>query len=369
MKEENPSAGRHEKELTPFKTINITLSTSEKVGFVSNLHTMLAAGIPILEVVTSLLEDAKGSQKKVLTAMRDDLGQGQHLYYTFSRFPRIFDKVTISIVKAAEEAGTLDETLKDMKGNILKDREFNDRIRGALIYPMFIVIVFIVVMVVILIVVVPKISTVFSRMNIELPLPTKVMFFLSNILLTYPLQTIALTLIFLSGFIYLFSRYKKTFIRGLISLPLISLLARQIDLARFARSLYLLLNSGIPITTALELAQEVVIKKEIYEAIKHTRTMVTGGKKLSEGLKDYKGILPSIMIKIVEAGERSGSLATSMEDITEYLDYEVTSTLKTVTAMIEPLMLVGVGVLIGGMMVSIIAPMYGLISQVGGGPK
>lgn len=97
--------------------------------------------------------------------------------------------------------------------------------------------------------------------------------------------------------------------------------------------------------------------------------MVVGGKKLSEGLKDYKGILPSIMIKIIEAGERSGTLAKSMQDISEYLDYEVQSTLKTVTAMIEPLMLVVVGVLIGGMMVSIIAPMYGLISQVGGGTK
>ena len=159
------------------------------------------------------------------------------------------------------------------------------------------------------------------------------------------------------------------FIRTLTALPMISGLARKIDLARFARSLFLLLNSGIPITSALELSQEVVMKKEIYDAIKHSRTLVQGGKRLSEGLKDYKGVLPSIMIKIIEAGERSGTLSKSMQDITEFMDYEVTNTLKTVTAMIEPLMLVGVGVLIGGMMVSIIAPMYGLISQVGGGPK
>jgi type II secretory pathway component PulF len=330
---------------------------------------MLSAGIPILEVIVSLLEDSKGNQKKILTAMRDDLGQGQHLYYTFSRFPRVFDNVTVSIVKASEEAGTLDDALKDMKANILKDREFNDRIKAAMIYPIFIMAVFVVVMVVILVVVVPKITTVFTRMNVELPLPTKIMMYMSNILLTQTLAVIAGASIFATGIGYLYKRYRILFIRGLISLPLISLLARQIDLARFARSLFLLLNSGIPITTALELSQDVVIKKEIYNTIKHARIMVIGGKKLSEGLKDNKNVLPSIMIKIVEAGERSGTLSHSMQDISEYLDYEVTSSLKTVIAMIEPLLLVVVGVLIGGMMVSIIAPMYGLISQVGGGPK
>ncbi len=360
---------KDEKAVKQFKKVNLSLSANDKMGMVSNMHTMLAAGIPILEVISSLLEDAKGSQKKILLAIRSDLEQGQHLYYSFSRFPRVFDKVTISIIKASEESGTLDAALADMKANILKDREFNDRIRGAMIYPVFIMVVFVVVMVVILVVVVPKISTVFSRLNVELPLPTKVMIFLSDILVNQTLAVIAVAAILGTAFTYLFKRNRSLIIRGLTSFPLISQLARQIDLARFARSLYLLLNSGIPITTALELSQDVVIKKEVFNTIKHAKNMVFSGKKLSEGLKDNKKILPSIMIKIVEAGERSGSLSHSMQDISEYLDYEVTSTLKTVTALIEPLLLVFVGVLIGGMMVSIIAPMYGLISQVGGGPK
>lgn len=360
---------KEEKKESQFKSSNIGLSTSDKVGLVSNLHTMLAAGIPILEVVVSLLEDAKGSQKKILTAMKEDLGQGQHLYYTFGRFPRIFDKVTVSIIKASEEAGTLDEALKDMKGNILKDREFNDRIKGAMIYPMFILIVFVVVMTVILTVVIPRVSTVFSRMKVDIPLPTQIMFKVSAVLLNYPYEIIGGVAIIIVGLSYISKRYRIIFIRALTSLPLISGLARQIDLTRFARSLFLLLNSGIPITTALELSQDVVIKKEIYKAIIHTRAMVQGGKRLSEGLKDYRGAIPSIMIKIAEAGERSGTLSRSMQDITEYMDYEVSSTLKTVTAMIEPILLILVGVLIGGMMVSIIAPMYSLISQVGAGPR
>ncbi len=154
-------------------------------------------------------------------------------------------------------------------------------------------------------------------------------------------------------------------IRALTSLPLISLLTQQIDLTRFTRSLYLLLTAGIPITTALELTQDVVIKKNIQNAIKHTKNVVFDGKKLSEGLKDSKKVIPPIMIKIIEAGERSGSLDKAMLDVSDFLDYEVSSTLKTVTALIEPIMLVGVGVLIGGMMMAIIAPIYQLIGSVG----
>ena len=148
-------------------------------------------------------------------------------------------------------------------------------------------------------------------------------------------------------------------------MPYISHLAEEIDLTRFTRSLYLLLTAGLPITTALELTEKVVVKPKIQRAIKHTKLVVLGGKKLSQGLKDNRSVVPPIMIKIIEAGEKSGSLDSSMLDVSEYLDYQVSSSLKTLTALIEPLMLVLVGILVGGMMLAIIAPIYSLIGQVG----
>jgi type II secretory pathway component PulF len=347
------------------KTFNNTLSSTEKITLVSNLHTMLASGIPILETVESLLEDSKGNQKKLLTVMRDDLGQGQHMYSTFEKFPKMFDKVTVSIIKASEESGTLDTALDELKTSVRKDIEFNDRIRSALIYPVFIMIVFVLVMLVILVVVVPRISTVFSRLNVVLPLPTVIMIFMSNIVMNYTIPLIIGATLFITGFVYIYKRNRLLLIRGLTSLPIITLLAQQIDLTRFTRSLYSLLNAGIPITVALELTQEVVVKKNIQNAIKHAKTVVFGGKKLSEGLRDNKRVIPPVMIKIIEAGERSGSLDKAMLDVSEFLDYEVSGTLKTVTALIEPIMLVGVGFLVGGMMMAIIAPIYQLIGQVG----
>ena len=104
-------------------TYNATMSSGDKIALVSNLHTMLASGIPILETVDSLLEDSKGGTKKLLETMRQDLGQGRHIYATFAKFPKIFDKVTISIIKASEESGTLDTALEDLQSNIKKEIE------------------------------------------------------------------------------------------------------------------------------------------------------------------------------------------------------------------------------------------------------
>jgi type IV pilus assembly protein PilC len=345
----------------------ISLSNTEKITLISNFSTMLTAGISILEAVDALLEDAKGNQKKVLQALREDLIQGKHVYACFAQFPQVFDKVTVNILRASEEAGTLDQTLKDLKVNIQKEMEFSDKVKNAMIYPLVIFVVFLGVMLMILIVVVPKISTVFSRLRLDLPLPTKIMIFISNAILYNTLPLVAGVTVTLGAIVFLYKKNKKIFVNLFTSFPLIAPLVRDIDMTRFTRSLHLLLVSGIPITTALDLTRDVVSRKEISAVIERSRQMVLGGKRLSEGFKGAKKFIPSIVIKMIEAGERSGSLDTAMQDISEFLDYQVSNKLKTLTALLEPIMLVLVGVLIGGMMLAIIAPIYGLVGQINGG--
>lgn len=347
------------------KTENISLSNKDKLSLLSNLSTMLSAGMPLLETVNALLEDSKGSQKKLLETLREDLTQGKHIYFTFSKFPNIFSKVTTSLIKASEETGTLDTTLKDLKGNMKKDMEFTDKIKSAMIYPLFVVIVFIAVFLMILIIVVPKISDVFSRLNVTLPLPTKILIFTSNAIVHNTIPVVIGTSIFMVGFYFLVKTQKKWILGLFLKLPLLSDLARDIDLTVFSRSLYLLLNAGIPIATALELTEDVVFNKNVAKAIRYTKEIAMGGKKISEGFKDTRRMFPTIMIRITEAGERSGSLDKSMEEISEFLDYQVSGKLKTVTALLEPILLVIMGGMVGGMMLAIIAPIYGLIGQVG----
>ncbi len=143
-------------------------------------------------------------------------------------------------------------------------------------------------------------------------------------------------------------------------------LMRQIGLTRFTYNLHLLIHSGITINSSLELCEEMVIRPDIADVINKSRQMVMSGRKLSTGLKTSKHLVPTIMIKLIEAGESSGTLDRSLGDISEYLDYEVVNTLKSLTALLEPIMLVAVGLVIGGMMIAIITPIYQLISQIGG---
>lgn len=344
---------------------NISLSQSEKISFISNLSTMLSSGIPILDAVSNLLDDAKGNQKKVLETLRDDLTQGHQVNYTFARFPKIFDKVMVNVVRASEMAGTLDVTLKDLRDDIRKQNEFNDKIRSALIYPIFIILVFILVLVVNLVFVIPKVAVVFSNLKVPLPLPTKILIFVSDILTKNTVPFLfGLTAVTVVA-IYIFSQQKKFFLNIFYSLPGISDLVKLIDVTRFSRSLHLLLRSGLSIVRALELTEDIVSSKKTRNIIQKSKELILSGKTFSDGLRSGKGYLPSIMIKLIETGEKTGTLDKSLSDISEYFDYEVSNLLKTLTALLEPIMLVFVGIVVGGLMLALITPIYGLISQVG----
>lgn len=343
---------------------NISLSSNDKLSLISDMSTMLAAGIPILESTESLLEGAKGNQKKILLTLKKDLEQGTKMSESFGRFPKAFDPVTINLIHASEEAGTLDTSLKDLIVNIKKDIEFSDKVKAALAYPVVVFLVFSVVFVTILVFVIPRIGSVFSQMRIQMPLPTRILIFISNLLLQYTPIVIAGFILFVVGIVTLYKTHRQQLLNLIFNLPLVSTLIRQIDLTRFSRSMALLLNAGIPVVEALQLSSNVVSKKEITRVINYSQKKVTAGQDLSDGFRHFDKIIPAIMVRITEAGERTGTLDKSMQELAEYFDYQVTNTLKTLTVLLEPIMLVVIGLLVGGVMLSIIAPIYGLISQI-----
>ncbi len=346
---------------------NLTLSNTDKLSMLSNLSTLLGSGIPIVESVESLLEDTKGNQRKILESLRADLMQGKQMSDSLSSFPRVFDKVAINLINAAEKAGTLETTLHDIQKHIQEEIEFADKIKFAMIYPLLIMVVFAGVFVMILTVVIPKISVVFSRLKVDLPLPTRILIGMSNLLIH---QTVWLALgvvVVVGGLILLYRSNKQLLLNILFRAPIISDLVQKIDYARFSRSVHLLLSSGLPITTALDLAADVVMDSRTSKLIDKSREMVIGGKRLSDGFKQHKKQVPALLIKMMEAGERTGTLDKAMQEISQHLNYEVENSLKAATALLEPILLVVVGVSVGGMMLAIIAPIYGLIGQGGGG--
>lgn len=344
--------------------MNIRLRSSEKLEMISNLAAMLSAGIPLLESIDGLLDGAKGRLKTVLLSMRKDLESGKTIADALSRFPESFDPIAINLIHGGEQAGNLEKILKDLAETTRRDIEFSGKVKGALAYPIFVMIIFALIMLVILSFVIPRIAQVFTKLNVVIPLPTKILIFMSNILLAYWPWIIAGSALFavLAGLIY--GARRRQVISLLSSLPFIRSLAREIDLVRFTRSAALLLSSGIPIPKTLELSRDVLVRNELVSLVDFSRQEVMIGKRLSEALKSRPGVIPQILIRMIAAGEKSGNLEQSFQEAADYFDNRVTTTIKSLATLLEPILLVIVGIAVGGIMISIIAPIYQLVGEI-----
>lgn len=212
--------------------------------------------------------------------------------------------------------------------------------------------------------VVPRISRIFAGLNLELPVPTQVLIASSQFLISYYLYVIAVVVVLAIALVALYKLKKRELLNAFFKLPLFNGIGRKIDLARFTRSMALLLKSGIPIAEALILAKRVVIKKEIEVVIDDMQKSVANGKPMSDGLHKHKNVIPPIMSRIMQTAELSGTLEKTMQELVEYFDEQVSSTLKSMTDLIEPVLIVVIGLLVGGMMLAIIAPIYGIVGQI-----
>ncbi|MDE2001435.1 MAG: type II secretion system F family protein [Patescibacteria group bacterium] len=344
--------------------MSVRLKSSEKLEMISNLSAMLSAGIPLLEAVDAMLDGAKARTKSVLTSLRKDLESGKTIADSFAQFPDSFDPVAVNLIHGAEQAGDLEQVLKDLAESIRRDIEFTSKVRGALAYPIFVMVIFVIIMVVILSFVIPRISEVFSKLRVTIPLPTQILIWMSGIMLGYWPWIVAGSATAIAGGIWLYRVRRRQMLNALSGLPFIRHLAREIDLVRFTRSAGLLLRSGIPIEKTLELARDVVVRKELTLAIESSRQDVMRGKRLSESLRAHGDLIPQILIRMIAAGEKSGKLDESFQEAADYFDNRVTTTIKSLTTLLEPVLLVIVGVAVGAIMVSIIAPIYQLVGQI-----
>ncbi len=343
----------------------IRLSPKDKLTIMSNLATMLGSGIPILEAVDTLLEDNKGPTRRILLLFKASLSDGRPLSHAMKKAPRVFDPVTVNLLQAAETAGTLEEALHDLAISIKKDMSFNDKIRSSLLYPGFIMVIFVLVLTVILVFVVPRISKVFLGLRVELPLPTVLMIKLSDFVVNYYPYILLAIAISIAILIWLFRTKRQAILNVFLNLPLLTRLGRLIDLTRFTRSMGQLLRAGVPVAEALQLSAKVVTKREIAAFIERMYQSVSAGSPLSGGLKGSEHVIPPILLHIMQTAERSGTLEKSMQELSEYCETQVSRTLKNITTLIEPVLIVVIGLLVGGMMLAIIAPIYSIISQIG----
>jgi type IV pilus assembly protein PilC len=342
------------------------LPASEKLALVEDIASMLKAGIPILEAVETTAEDATNKQaKKVLMTMAEDLKNGRNLATSFEKFPKDFDTITVNFMRAGEASGNLENVLKDLAKSIKAQIELTRKVKSGLMYPVFILLILFLMMGTMFFFVLPRISKVFKRLQMDLPLPTRILVAISDFAeANRPLIIISLLSLFtLFTLFFKIEKTRKIINRLAGKLPLIAPLLKHFDLARFCRSMSLLLSAGIPITEALPLAVSSVSLPKIASALSEAEETLLQGKGVAEGLDQSKKIFPAAMRRMVAVGEQTGGLEKSFAELAERYDKKTSDAIKNMTTMLEPILIVVIGLGIGGIILSIIAPIYNLIGQ------
>ncbi len=338
----------------------------EKFTIVETLGIMLAAGIPILDALESIEEDATSNNTKgVVKAIRESVQRGNTLVESFSQFPKIFDDIFLSTIKAGEESGNLDRVLKDLSDDLKQTEELKSDIRGAMFYPAIVMGVLVFVLTILLGFVVPRVANVFERLNIPKPLPTQILLSTALFLKEYYLFVLAFLIIMaiLTAFSLSNKDVRTRLFTMFFKLPLFGSILKYLDLSRFSQTLSLLLSAGIPIIKAIETSGGVVINQKTKREIEEIKHKLTQGHGLASSMREYK-TFPTLMTRIVSTGEQTGNLDKVLGEVASHYHTKLSRRVKTIATALEPILIIIVGVIVGAVILAIISPIYQLIGQI-----
>ena len=340
------------------------ISNKDVVILSRQLATLFEAQVSALRIFRLLSSESENRILGLkLATISDDLQAGSSISDALKKHPRVFSDFYISMVKAGEESGKLDETFVYLADYLDRSYELTTKARGALIYPSFVIFTFVVVMVLMFVVVIPKISAILVESGQDIPIYTKIVLAISNSLVNYGLfMAIAVGIV-----VYLGIRYvrtpsgKESFDRFRLSIPYLSNLYKKLYLSRLADNMNTMLISGIPMIRALELTANVinntVYKKLLGDAVES----VKAGKAVSEALSNNKQI-PGIMIQMIKVGEESGELGSILKTIAKFYTREVVTAVDALVDLIEPLMIVLLGLGVAFLLASVLVPIYNISS-------
>jgi len=338
----------------------------EKMLLAEHLSLMLKGGIPLNEALETVRNDARSkSFKRTINDVLNKILEGENLNKALAKHPQIFDRFFQSIIRIGEESGTLDENLKYLSLKLRQDDEMNKKIKGAFLYPTIVIALATAIAILMAVFVLPKITEPLKILKIELPLATRILVAAVSFIKTYWL--FILIIIFLAVLLIRILQRIKTIRFYLdkvsLSLPLFGKISKNFNLSFFSRTFYILLKSGVPLSTTLEIISETLPNAVYRHHLIKIKEKVETGAKISQSLKDFSDFFPAIFSEMILVGEKAGSLEDSLLYLCEHYEREVDSTLKNFTAVLEPMLIIFIGFFAGFTAIAIISPMYKLIRQ------
>jgi general secretion pathway protein F len=338
------------------------VSKAEIAAFTRQMATLLRSGIPLADALGALVDQVTNVRFKTpVSEVRTAVNEGSSLADALGKHPKLFDDLFVSMVRAGEVAGNLDEVLTRLADFLESSQKLKSKIQGAMIYPLVMVVVGVGIMAVLMIKVIPEITTMFTQQGKTLPLNTRFLIWSSRF---FGNNWWLIGLVGVIGFI-LFAKWIKTetgrpvWHRFVLGLPVIGELVRTVNVGRFARTLGTMLQSGVPMLKALDTAKQIVGNVLIQNAVEDAKKAVTEGESLAQTLK-RSGQFPATMIHMVAVGEKAGQLEQMLERVATTYESEVDTKLSRLTALLEPLMLVIMGGAVAFIVFSILQPIMDL---------
>lgn len=326
------------------------------------LSALFEAQVSALKAFTLMASQTEnGLLRFALQTISQDIQGGISISAAMEKHPNAFSSFYVAMVRAGEESGKLTETFKYLADYLERQYELVSKTKNALVYPAFVVVTFVAVIVLMLTFVIPQLSAVLIETGQKLPLYTQAVIGLSNVFVKYWFVLLAFAILIAGYFWYLAGREsgKKTLDGWKLTLPVFGNLYEKLYLSRIADNLNTMLSAGIPVLRALEITGAVVDNKIYEEILKSAVEDVRGGKQISESFEKYKQI-PAIMVQMVRVGEETGSLGQILATLSHFYKREVDNAVDTLIGLIEPVMIVGLGVGVGFLLTSILIPIYNI---------
>ena len=341
------------------------VSLTDKLLFTRNLQVMVEAGIPLPKSLDVLAAQTKNKRfKATMMDVKKQVVQGKSLSEALGEYPKIFPELFFNMVKVGEESGTLEQVLGQLTLQLERQHELRSKVVGALLYPAVIVCAMIGIGILMLVVVVPQLAAVFKDLGVELPLTTRLVIGLGTFMAErwYVLFPAILAFLFVVFQLTKTKPGKRVTDTIFLKLPIVSGVIQKANAALMTRTLSSLISSGVPIVRSLEITSRVVGNVYFRDSLASAAKEVGKGAKLSDSLQAYSSVYPIIVIQMISVGEETGETGKILAKLADFFEEEVTTVTKNLTSVIEPLLMLVIGAVVGFFAISMIQPMYSLLS-------